>query len=284
MVVQPKRAETENSTLDQNTLSLHFCSLYRPGNKHGNVDAMSRCPDPQECICDEVDSLENLRCGPCHKCKKRAESMGSTWALNRVDINRRCRKYRADEEVHVESTIKEFIFTIVSYLMIFLSLSWLLPDKTANIRKVKTRHPSKNQSTETQNIPDVENHTTLWCGKYSQKQVQRMQRVDQDLGIIHTWFQGGKRPPQQEVVAEGPAIRHYWAQWTLLERKEGLIYRKSYQLNAEGYNQQLLVPYCLRKEVIYDMHNTLLSGHLRGKKTRNKLLQSYNWYEVQVES
>lgn len=51
---------------------------YRPGPRHGNADALSRCPNPRDCQCPDVDTLENLPCGPCHKCRKRSESMDST--------------------------------------------------------------------------------------------------------------------------------------------------------------------------------------------------------------
>ena len=47
---------------------------YRKGSKHGNADAMSRCPNPRDCACvfeNEEDS--NLKCGPCNKCQRRSE-------------------------------------------------------------------------------------------------------------------------------------------------------------------------------------------------------------------
>ena len=52
---------------------------YRPGNKHGNADAMSRrCPCPQDCKCPLLEDEEILKCGPCKKCKRRAVLMDSS--------------------------------------------------------------------------------------------------------------------------------------------------------------------------------------------------------------
>lgn len=48
---------------------------YRPGKKQSHCDALSRCPTPRDCRCDDVDMSEPLKCGPCRKCKKRAEDM-----------------------------------------------------------------------------------------------------------------------------------------------------------------------------------------------------------------
>ena len=48
---------------------------YRKSQKHGNADALSRCPDPWDCQCAEPDNLESLKCGPCAKCAKRFKEM-----------------------------------------------------------------------------------------------------------------------------------------------------------------------------------------------------------------
>ena len=55
-----------------------FTIEYRPGPKHGNADAMSRrCPYPHECRCPLLEDEEILKCGPCQKCKRRANLMDS---------------------------------------------------------------------------------------------------------------------------------------------------------------------------------------------------------------
>ena len=70
MVVQPERAKRTNPTVDRNPVSLQLEIEYRPGKRHGNADALSRCPNPRDCQCPEQDNLE-LKCGPCKKCLKR---------------------------------------------------------------------------------------------------------------------------------------------------------------------------------------------------------------------
>ena len=61
------------------TLSAYQFSIeYWPGNKHGNAHTMSRrCPNPQECKCPLLEE-EILKCSPCQKCCRRAETMDST--------------------------------------------------------------------------------------------------------------------------------------------------------------------------------------------------------------
>ena len=49
-----------------------FSIEYRRGSQHGNADSMSRCENPQDCQCPDIDNLEMLKCGPCKKCIKRS--------------------------------------------------------------------------------------------------------------------------------------------------------------------------------------------------------------------
>ena len=53
---------------------------YRPGKKHENTDAMSRCPNPRDCQCESANN--SLSCGPCIKCKKMSMGMQSSIYVN----------------------------------------------------------------------------------------------------------------------------------------------------------------------------------------------------------
>ena len=55
-----------------------FVIEYRKGGSHSNADGMSRCVSPWDCQCNEVDTVEPLKCGPCKRCEKRACDMKSS--------------------------------------------------------------------------------------------------------------------------------------------------------------------------------------------------------------
>ena len=52
-----------------------FAIEYRAGRKQAHCDALSRCENPRDCECQEQDTSESLKCGPCRKCIKRAQDM-----------------------------------------------------------------------------------------------------------------------------------------------------------------------------------------------------------------
>ncbi len=41
----------------------------------GNANGTSHCPNPRDCECNVGVSLEDHKCGPCKRCRKRAEDM-----------------------------------------------------------------------------------------------------------------------------------------------------------------------------------------------------------------
>lgn len=43
----------------------NFEVQYRQGKQHGNADSLSRCPNPKDCSCPDIDNMEVLKCGPC---------------------------------------------------------------------------------------------------------------------------------------------------------------------------------------------------------------------------
>jgi transposase InsO family protein len=110
-----------------------------------------------------------------------------------------------------------------------------------------------------------------------------MQKSDPDLGPIYTWVEGGNKPCNKTVSASSPAVRHYILCWGALELKNGILFRKYDKKNGTGSFLQMLVPSCLQKDIMYEMHNGVLAGHLGQKKTREKVLQRYYWYGVRED-
>ena len=67
------------------TLSTYVFDIeFRQGKKHLNADAMSRCPNPNQCSCD----INDLKCGPCNKCQKRHYEMRGMAEEDALIINR----------------------------------------------------------------------------------------------------------------------------------------------------------------------------------------------------
>jgi transposase InsO family protein len=120
----------------------------------------------------------------------------------------------------------------------------------------------------------------MWGVGQSVSELRKLQLSDKEIGPVLKWVESEKRPFGPEVCSASPAVRHYWNCWDSLAIKQGILYRKFRKRDNSGEYLQFLVPSTLRQSVLQQMHDCLLSGHLGKKKTREKVLQRYYWYQV----
>ena len=122
-----------------------------------------------------------------------------------------------------------------------------------------------------------------WSQGRTYEELQKMQATDPGIGLVLEWFKSGKRPFGKIVCSASPEVRQYWNYWQSLEIQNGLLFKRFYKLDGTNLYLQFLVPKVMRKEIMYQMHNTKLSGHLGKKKTLQKILQHYFWFEVNID-
>ena len=210
-----------------------FTVEYRPGNKHGNADAMSRCLNPRECDCPQTDNLEYLKCGPCAKCMQRAENMSSSLPC-----------YNVQDSNEKESDL---------------------------VNIIKTRNQKE------------KDNWTIWPAGYTRMNLQSMQEKDEDIGPIRQWQKQETRPDRKEIETNSPATRHYWFLWGSLKIIDGLLYKEFHKHDDTGHYYQLLTPRKMKEDVLKQMHNSIVSGHLGNKKTKEKIKQRFYWFEMRED-
>jgi hypothetical protein len=195
---------------------------HRSGVKHGNADGLSRCPNPWNCDCK---NLETLRCGPCKKCRRKNELMEGTMP-------------NMSEE----------------------------PDgQSARVRITKS---------------DLRSNNFQKATSISMKQKQL---ADPHVGPVYRWVEKGVRPTPMEVKTTSPTTRHYLLMWNSLIIHDGVLHRKFYKQNLSTSHLQVIVPQAMKKEVLEQMHDSIMAGHLGEKKTRNKIQQQFYWFDLRAD-
>jgi len=64
-----------------------------------------------------------------------------------------------------------------------------------------------------------------------------------------------------------PVVRHYVIEWDSMVLSNGILFRNYRKVDGTGNYLQLVVPKVLQNDVMYHMHNSVMSGHLGQKKT-----------------
>ena len=276
----------------------HFVIEYQAGKKRGNADALSRCPQPLQCECSV--EAPDLQCGPCAKCLKRSCDMQSSFAYPApADIVRRVQSMQplkddedpapprmSGSDVRPSSSwimrAAAVLFALMIWFGSFVSvgaeptiLLWCPVERlSSDIGVCRLSRGSKNRPN-----PQADS----WAPPYNSGKLRELQLKDKDIGVVLRWKEEGKRPDGSEVCKTSPASRHYWIYWDSLVVRDGVLYRRFDRQDGSGRHLQLIVLEKIRQEVLMQMHDSLLAGHL-GKKTCERILQLFYWFGGREDS
>ena len=280
-----------------------FSIQYRPGRKQGHCDALSRCENPKDCECPQQDTSEPLKCGPCRKCVKRAQEMmhkelyheilsvDSASTEVKVKVNESVQPKVEGETVVKGVTQAEARVEPEDSKQTEVRLDTLMNNAKV-LRGVSTgvreaTEPIPGPSNEGQSKP-VErsggaNSAIAWAGDKSVADLNRLQDADEDIGPILRAKLANDRPAGRALVTMSPGCRHYWILWDSLVIQDGLLFKKFVKKDGSGEYLQFIVPKAMKQEVLYQMHNSILSGHLGSKKTKEKTLQRFYWFALKED-
>ncbi|CAC5395525.1 unnamed protein product [Mytilus coruscus] len=114
-------------------------------------------------------------------------------------------------------------------------------------------------------------------------QLKHFQESDSDIGPILKWKTEGERPSWKELERYSPATRHYWHLWDSLQIKDGVLFKEFLKRDGSGHHFQFMTPSKMKDEVLSQLHNSITSGHLGQKKTKEKLAQRFFWFEMKED-
>ncbi|MCG8045846.1 MAG: RNase H-like domain-containing protein [Candidatus Thiodiazotropha endolucinida] len=250
-----------------------FTIEYRKGGKHINADVMSRCFDPWDCKCSDVDTMEPLKCGPCKRCKKRAiEMQGSNLWNYKLGENPVLEEETDEKQVCNPPCLdKDPLSKLPSG-----ELEEMAPNLVTEVRETRSASAGKNQSDD---LPGI----TFSESVLSKSQMKKLQENDPNIGPVYKWYSNGNRPHGNEATRQSPETRYYWILWDSLRLVEGLLYKEFQKKDGTGKYLQFIVPKGLRPEIMRQMHDSLQGGHLGQKKTRERIQQRYFWFEMKID-
>ena len=225
---------------------------YRPGKRQGHCDALSRCENPRACDCPMQDTMGSLKCGPCKKCMKRAQDM----------LHEQFYKELIANEPEVKQQGKE----------------------ADEARVVKPAEEAASTSDRAHELEKKEVQSVVsWFQGRSAPELAKLQEEDTDISPILRGKLVDIKPSSQEMAVRSPAARHYWILWDSLVLQDGLLCKRYTKKDGTGQYLQFVVPSTMKKEVLYQMHDSMVSGHMGTKKTKEKILQRFYWYALKED-
>ena len=143
-------------------------------------------------------------------------------------------------------------------------------DKMVSVRALEEEPESSTSSQGNVKERQQVNILTTWSSTRSAEDLCQQQKNDADIGPILESKLTGNKPSSQDMVTRSQASRHYWILWDSLAVYDGILCKKFVKRDGSGEYLQLVVPSSMKKEILHQMHDSLVSGHLGCKKTKAK--------------
>ncbi|KAJ8948900.1 hypothetical protein NQ318_020485 [Aromia moschata] len=113
--------------------------------------------------------------------------------------------------------------------------------------------------------------------EWSSEELKKSQKKDSDLKLIRNWLKNGVRPTWQEVSRYGTTIKGYWAQWSSLCLRDGLLHRKWESPDGVSAVYQLVLPKARIHQVLEELHSSPSGGHFGVTRTLARVRDRFYW-------
>ncbi|KAJ8939257.1 hypothetical protein NQ318_015215 [Aromia moschata] len=112
---------------------------------------------------------------------------------------------------------------------------------------------------------------------WSWDELKKSQKKDSEIKLIRNWVKNGVRPTWQEVSRYGTTIKGYWAQWSSLCLRDGLLHRKWESPDGVSAVYQLVLPKARIHQVLEELHSSPSGGHFGVTRTLARVRDRFYW-------
>lgn len=105
--------------------------------------------------------------------------------------------------------------------------------------------------------------------------LKKLQEMDPTIGAFLPFWQAGRMPSRVEREGLPQTTRTLLREWGRLEMVDGLLHRKVFRPDGGEAWLQLLLPECLKEEVLHQLHDA--QGHQGNERTADLVRQRCFW-------
>jgi hypothetical protein len=111
----------------------------------------------------------------------------------------------------------------------------------------------------------------------SNQSIRQLQLEDPSIGIVLQAKEGEKKLTSDQARGKGPEAQRLVQLWGRLLVEDGVLKRRFEDVQGHSTWVQLVLPQCLRKEVMQELHAGATEGHLGEEKTLYKVKERFYW-------
>ena len=106
--------------------------------------------------------------------------------------------------------------------------------------------------------------------------MRQLQLEDENVGIVLRAVSCGSMVGLGELEGKSRELNILVQQWDQLVVKKGVLYRR-YEDNQGSEHLQIIAPAIIRQDILKQLHEGILGGHLGEGKTLSRLKERFHW-------
>jgi hypothetical protein len=110
------------------------------------------------------------------------------------------------------------------------------------------------------------------------KSIADVQDKDENINTIKMWLQNNEKPKWSEVSPRSVELKYYWNRYDSLKIENGVLYHLWEEIDGKSIKYLVVLPRVLVNEVLLELHNRPIGGHLGERKTNLKVKQRFFWF------
>ena len=115
-----------------------------------------------------------------------------------------------------------------------------------------------------------------WLDAYTLNDISSAQQADADISIVYKWILDDFVPDAEELRSYSSDVRILMSRRNHLMMRDGVLYRVP-KLRHGSERLQTVLPVALRNDVLYELHNLKMTGHLGIQRTIQRVQQRFYW-------
>ena len=147
-----------------------------------------------------------------------------------------------------------------------------LADDSISSCEGRSTPAQKHQTTKLDN--DIDEMS--WLEGYSKEDIASAQLADSSTSEVHKWINSGYKPSKAELQSHSAEIRTLMSRRNQLKIENGILYKMTTARTGKPI-AQIVLPLALRNDVLHDLHDLKIVGHLGIQRTIYRVQQKFYW-------
>ena len=238
---------------------------HRPGNKHGNADALSRRPCRQCSRGEHGSSGGSDESETMLKSVINSEEHGPPGGSDEQDVDAPDRE-SSDESKREPPERKRSDYTVTMLKSM---------RDVKQLDAIRRTDESEKGDVAVRNVHFAEPQED---SEWNLEKLRAAYENDPELADIYRLIsENEERVPWDNVVGLDRLTKSYWQQWERLRLNDGLLYREWSSLDGTHHSFQWIPPVSSRDRLMEIAHSGRTGGHLGIKRTKKQLQRGAYW-------